>query len=258
MIEIKKNSLICCLLLITLCLFIINSVRSQAPEIGITLTWSTNTYVPSGYPGKALPARGSIIEVVANIDSLVVNPAELDYRWFLNEHLQSENSGQGKNIFRFPVGWQTEKDQSIKVEIREKRENFLDSAYLAIKIVKPEIILQPSTKTDQGIKKQILPLNSSAASIIKNYQFYSEQEIDILAQPYFFNVEDMSELDYQWSFGDKEATPESSTKPNLLLLKIAELNKAVSQNLNILVEDKKNPIQRAETTAKIEIIPLNQ
>jgi len=92
----KKQSLISCLLFLVFvfCFLWFLPVQSQTPQINITLTWSTNTYIPLDYPGKALPVKGSVIEVAANIDSQEVNPQELNYRWFLNKHLQTEQSGQ--------------------------------------------------------------------------------------------------------------------------------------------------------------------
>jgi|GEM_PF-873848 len=222
-------------------------VQSQTPQINITLTWSTNTYVPLDYPGKALPTKGSIIEVIANIDSQEVNPQELNYRWFLNEHLQRGKSGKGKSVFGFPVKWTYENEQSIRVEIRDNEENLLSSAYLNIGIVQPQVIIRPIAK------KGTLSLESS--KLIQKYQISAEQEISFIAQPYFFNVNGIDDLDYKWSFAEKKAVPENTSQPNILLLEIGELNKSIKRNLNILVENKKNSLQKAETTAEINIIP---
>ena len=75
------------LLFIVYCLLFIAPVQSQTSEINITLTWSTDTYVPFDYPGKALPTRGSVIEVAVNIDSQEINPQELIYQWFLDDNM---------------------------------------------------------------------------------------------------------------------------------------------------------------------------
>ena len=72
----KKQNLISYLpfLIFVFCFLWFFPVQSQTSEINITLTWSTDAYVPLDYPGKALPTKGSIIEVAANIDSREVNP----------------------------------------------------------------------------------------------------------------------------------------------------------------------------------------
>ncbi len=81
-------SFIICLLFAVYCSLFIVPVQSQTPQIEITLTWSTNTYVPLDYPGKALPSRGSTVEITANIDSPGINPQELIYNWFINDIIQ--------------------------------------------------------------------------------------------------------------------------------------------------------------------------
>jgi len=65
----KKQSLISCMsfLIFVFCFLWFFPVQSQTSEINITLTWSADTYVPLDYPGKALPTRGSNIEVVATL-----------------------------------------------------------------------------------------------------------------------------------------------------------------------------------------------
>ena len=67
MAQIKKT--ICFLSFVACCFLLFIPAQGQASQTEITLTWSTNTYTPPGYPGKALPARGSAVEVAANIFS---------------------------------------------------------------------------------------------------------------------------------------------------------------------------------------------
>lgn len=247
----KKQSLISCLLFLVFvfCFLWFLPVQSQTPQINITLTWSTNTYIPLDYPGKALPVKGSVIEVAANIDSQEVNPQELNYRWFLNRHLQGEQSGQAKSVLGFPVKWTSENEQSIRVEIRDKEENLLGSAYLDIGIVQPQVVIQPITN------KGTLPLESSVSSIIKEYQISAEQETSFIAQPYFFNISSINELNFNWNLGGREASQISSDNPHVFILKIGQLIQSIKQNLKIGVENKNNPLQRARTTAEITFIP---
>jgi len=247
----KKQSLISYLLFLVFvfCFLWFLPVQSQTSEINITLTWSTNTYTPFDYPGKALPVKGSVIEVAANIDSQEVNPQELNYRWFLNRHLQGEQSGQAKSVLGFPVKWTSENEQSIRVEIRDKEENLLGSAYLDIGIVQPQVVIQPITN------KGTLPLESSVSSIIKEYQISAEQETSFIAQPYFFNISSINELNFNWNLGGREASQISSDNPHVFILKIGQLIQSIKQNLKIGVENKNNPLQRARTTAEITFIP---
>jgi len=237
------------LLIFVFCFLWFFPVQSQTPKIGLTLTWSTNTYVPPDYPGKALPVKGSLIEVVANIDSREVNPQELNYRWFLNDHLQREKSGPGESVLKFPVNWRSENQQLIGVEVRNEGENILGSAYLDIGIVEPQIIIEPTAKNE------VLPLESSIFSIIKKYQITAGQEISFIAQPYFFNIKVLSELDYQWSFGEKRASQISQDNPNAFTLEVGEITQSIKQNLKIWAENKNNALQGTRAAAEIILVP---
>jgi len=253
MTKIKKMnysllSIIFCSLFIVLCSLFAVPVQSQTPKI-VTLTWSTNTYVPPDYPGKALPVKGSVIEVVANIDSKELNPQSLTYRWFLNDHLQREKSGLGKSVLKFPVNWRAENEQFVRVEVRNEQENLLGSGYLDIGIVEPQIIIKPTAKNG------VFPLESSIFSIIKKYQVRAEQEISFIAQPYFFNIKDINGLDYQWSFGEKRASQISEDNPNAFTLEIGKIAQSIKQNLKIWAENKNNALQGTRATAEIIIIP---
>jgi len=227
------------LLLIVFCLLLTAPAQSQTPAIDLTLTWSTDTYIPADYPGKALPSRGSIVEIVANVDSLAANPWELDYRWFLNSSLQKESSGPGKIIFRFMVRQQAANNQSVRVEARDNQGVILSSASSEIRIVDPEIVL-------------LGPLSSLS---LDEYQINSNQKVNFIAKPYFFNIDHLDDLDYSWHLADKEAAPESSDQPNILFLEIEEIDRAISQRLTILAKNRNNYLEQARNSAQINIIP---
>lgn len=247
--KIKKVIIYFPVLVFICCLLFFSQVWGQTPEINITLTWSTNTYVPLDYPGKALPVKGSVIEVAANIDSREVNPQELNYRWFLNGHLQRGKSGKGKSVLGFPVKWTSGNEYSIRIELRNEEENLLASAYLDIGIVQPQIIIRPITN------KGTLPSESSIFSIVKKYQISTEQEISFIAQPYFFNIKNIDELNYSWSLGEEEASQISSDNPNVFILKVGQITQSLKQDLVVRVENKNNPLQRIQATVEITFIP---
>ena len=231
----KKQSLISCipLLILIICLLLFSPVQSQTPEIGITLTWSTDTYVPLDYSGKALPSRGSIIEIVANIDSPEINSQELVYNWFLDNIIQKADSGQGKQSFKFNIGERTTQKRLIKVEIKNTAGTLIgSSAYLSLKACQPEIVLEA-----------------------KKYQISANQEVKFTAQPYFFNIRDINELNYDWSLAGKAASQISSDKPNVFILKVGQIAQSIKQDLAVWVKNKNNPLQRAQTTVEITLNP---
>ncbi len=254
MTEIKKTNysllfIIFCSLFIVYCSLLTVPAQSQTSEINITLTWSTDTYVPPDYPGKALPVKGSVIEVAANVGSREVNPQELNYRWFLNGHLQKEQSGKEKSVLRVPVKWTSGNEYSVRIELRNEEKDLLSSAYLNIGIVQPQVVIQPI------INEGTLPLESSIFSIVKKYQISAEQETGLIARPYFFNIKDVNELNFNWNLGGKEASQTGSDNPHIFILKVGQLIQSIKQNLKIGVENKNNPLQRARTTAEITFVP---
>jgi len=211
-------------------LTLIIPIQSQA-STEVTLDWSTNTYTPIGYPGRAMPSQGSVVEVVANVNT--ANPQELIYTWSLNYRVQGSKSGQGKQVFRFNIGENIFQDHLIKADVKDAQGNLIASSdYLTLRPHKPEIVLE-SNKT----------------------QFSSNQEAKFTAQPYFFNINRPSDLNYQWNLGNRTALQDSKENPHIFTLKIGEIAKSIIQNLNIWAENKNNPIQRAQSLVKINLIP---
>jgi len=247
----KKQNLISYLplLLFVFCFLLFFPVQSQTSEINITLTWSTDTYVPLDYPGKALPTRGSTIEVAANVDwpakAQKINPHELVYNWFLDDHIQKADSGQGKQTFQFNIGDSLTRRRLVKAKI-ENTEGILIAStpsYLSIKPHQPEIILEAKIPS-------LEPLNS-----IPKYQISSNQEIEFAAKPYFFNIKDKDELNYHWNLAGEEASQISPDNPNVFILKIGQISQSIKQELAVGVENRNNPLQKSQMTAAIILVP---
>jgi hypothetical protein len=242
--KVKKVIIYFSVLLFISCLLLFSQAWGQASEIKITLTWSTDTYIPLDYPGKALPSRGSIIEVIANIDSREINPQELIYNWFLDDIIQKADSGPGQQSFQFNIGDRITHQRLVKVEIKNTAGTLLgSSSNLALKPGQPEIVLEAKISS------------SGFYNSIQKYQISANQEIEFTAQPYFFNIKDIDELNYDWSLGEKAASQISSDKLNIFILKIGQLAQSIKQDLKIWVENKNNPLQRTQTTAEIILVP---
>lgn len=239
MIKIKKTNYY---LLIAFCLLFLFPNQSQAAITSVTLTWSTDTYIPINYQGKALPSRGSMIEVVANINSADINPKELFYNWFIDEHIQKGNSGQGKQVFKFNIGERNIK-RSVKVDISNEEKTFsISSSYLVLKPQEPEIVLETI-------------LAPAFSGLIQEYKITSDQTTIFTAQPYFFNINSINDLKYKWSLAGNIAEQDDNRNPNIFTLKIGKLAKSIKQKLNLWVENINYPLQRTQTTAEINLVP---
>ena len=227
-----------------LCFLFITPVQSQSPEIEMILTWSTDTYTPLNYPGKAMPSPSSIIEVAADIIPKSVNPQELNYRWFLDGNFQKNVSGLGKETFKFTDEGVIGSIYSIRLEVISQTGSILTSASQDIKIIEPEIALE--TKT---------PLSDSSIWTSKKYLVLANQETIFKIQPYFFNVRTIAELDYQWILNGVRAPRVSEDNPNIFIIETGQLTQTIEQSLRVLVESDKNVFQKAQTTAELIFRP---
>lgn len=222
--------------------FLFLPVRGQTPEMGIDLTWSTDTYIPAGYPGKALPVKGSHIRVVAVIDHSILNPHDLVYKWFLDDHIQKADSGQNKQVFEFDMDKNSSRKQSIRVKMESIEGISLgDSSYLYLEPQDPEVVL----------KADIFSENPD-----EEYQVTSNQEIKFIAQPYFFNVDNLDELNYVWSLnGQTVSQVDDNEEANVFTLKVGLVEGVVEQDLKVSIENKNNPIERAQKTVQLIFNP---
>lgn len=244
MVETKKTSLIYYFLLVIFCLVSLNSAQSQNSEIGVTLTWSTDTYTPPSYLGKPLPVRGSIIETVANIDSQTIDPEELNYQWFLDHRLQEATSGLGKQAFKFNIGDIINREHSVKVEIRNRQGELLgSSAYLSIEAQKPEIVFKAEATRLESV------------DLKQRYLVSAEQEVNFIAIPYFFNIDRIEELDFDWRIDEKKATQLGQNNYNLLRLKVGQIAESIEKKISLWVKNKNNLLQQSQAKAIVIFAP---
>ena len=239
----SKKIIFITILLLTSYFLILNSAQAQEIKDELILTWSANTYIPFDYPGKALPVYGSLITVaVIPTSKLTFNLETLNYNWFLDGERQIANSGQNRQEFVFRVTTTASNEHLIKVQIKNKEGTISLEISTNIKIVSPQIVLY---WLDQETNKPgIAQVNWSWLS--------PGQERTFVALPYFFEIQKINQLKYQWSFENQLIS--KAEKPNFFTLKIAqgELERPTSRELSILVENPKNRIQR--TSNKIEIM----
>ena len=204
------------------------------------MTWITDTYVPLDYRGAALPSRGSNVEVAAQFNSKGLNPEELTFNWFLNNHIQDE-SGLGKQNFKFQMSESITKDHIIRVEVIDRNNyKIATSKNLFLKARLPEIVIK---------------LKSPALGFLEQYNLSGDQEVEFTAQPFFFNIFNLSELEYQWQFGQKIAPQVDVVDFNDLSIKIGKVNETIRQTLEVWVENRNNRIQRNSASAEVFLVP---
>lgn len=234
---------ICFLFCAIFCFLFAISTQGQSSETEIILSWSTDTYTPLGYRGKALLSQKSSVEVVANVFSQEVNPREITYQWFLDGREQKNASGEGRQIFEFKMG-EGSTQKSVGLQIRNKDGLALRQPLnLILKPQKPEVVL----KTNALLLEYF--------GNIPKYQVSSDKKINFTAQSYFFNIKSIEELSYQWEIGGEKAIQTDENNPNMFILKVGQLTNSFTRNMSIKTENKNNPLQKARLTVEISFKP---
>ena len=99
---------------------------TQTQPFELFLSWSSNTYTPFEYSGKALPVYGSIIKVVvAPLSKPNVNLETLEYNWFLDGEPQTVASGINQQEFLFQVKKTNNDSHSVQVNVQNQDNTFV-------------------------------------------------------------------------------------------------------------------------------------
>jgi hypothetical protein len=226
--------------LVALCFLNIMPAQGQNQE-SISLVWTTDTWVPNDYLGRALPILGSRIEVFALADNKIYASKDLIFNWYLNGQYQKSDSGPGKNTLSFSV--RKEPKENVRLSV-EKNHQTLYQRSLDINIVKPQIFIYSQ-------------LNPSAA--LKNFVVKNNETAVFFSQPYFFNFNNPDDLQYTWMIGSQKAQEQTGQKSNVLNLETSydqeTFTKEIYQNLNLSVQNKLNEKQTAQFKVPIKILP---
>jgi len=201
-------------------LFLLLANNSSAAEPTFLLTWSTKSYVPAVYSGKALPTAGSEIHAslqVINQNKAVDISAQTIY-WYVDGNLVSNKPGVQDITFHAPAFAPGVID--VKVQL-------------------------PSYPSSNNIAEEAIPVVQPEAVIVAPYPggiFYGGTA-EATAYPYFFNV---NSLNFTWSVNGQ--TPSSSDSPQTLSVN-TDPNAPVGSTL-LLALDISNPSNQNESAIK--------
>ncbi len=181
----------------------------------LSLYWSANSYTPFGYQGRALPCHGDLVEVEADLKLSVGDVDNLQFSWFLDGVFQAKDSDYGRDNFEFRVRREGGRSHTVLVKIFNKTRSFYVEKDIVIPITNPELVIY---KKNHGVNSPVY-LNT-----LKAFKVPSNEEVKFLALPYFFNINKLDGLEFNWSLG-KKSVSESSFTANVFGLKI--INKEV-------------------------------
>lgn len=215
-------------------------IETDAADNNFALTWSSNSYVPPGYAGLALPTRGSQIKVfVLPTKKLNFDPEKLTYRWLLDEEVVAGAGGQGKSVFSFKTNKWSSDYHTVTSQILSG-ETVVWRGFVEIRISDAEAVLR---------------LTDRDYAVTENFSAKTGQTLKILAIPFFFNTKDFSNLNFQWKLDGQELLSSDNKDFNIFSLTIpaGELEKTLLKNLSLIISDKKNNDQRTSSQITLEI-----
>lgn len=191
----------------------------QISESDIILNWETNSFNPMSYKMKNLPTRNSLINLSAQI--LNYNDTKnIIFKWYLNTILK--DAGKNKTNFNFYPTTLIGKDY-IRMEIETPDGNSFSKS-ISIPIVSPEII--------------IYKINNNYKEFKKELKISTNEQLNLIAIPYFFNINKIKDLNFKWEFNNQVV----EGNDNILNLKITKENQLLTRKRLIIRAENKNTL----------------
>lgn len=175
----------------------------------IAMTWTTDTYVPKWYKGKALPIPNSVVRVVAIptiiIEGITIPANRLIYTWEKNG--ERVLYGVDKQILEFQEPEQSWDIPTIVLTIEDIERRIQKEARVMVASRRPEAVIYQSFPLG-GIEFR---RGTSAFFPI------APGVVDVQIEPFFFNTRSRHDLSYEWSI-QGNVVPGSPKNPFLLTL----------------------------------------
>src|SRR4030043_1062935 len=210
----------------------------------LKLAWAAETYTPYEYKGRTLPTQGSKVTVDAILDISGGSLNDLKYSWFLDDIFQESKSGYDRNSFQFGIRRTNGSSHTVMVKIFNESRSFMVERTIEIPIVQPEAIICFSN-------------NGSYSSDRKNENadVFRNKKSAFIAKPYFFDIEKLSDLTFEWKFANQSPVISSAYSANVLDLVIEgkEDQKILENNLSLKVTNKLNSRQSDYQSTLVKI-----
>mgnify|MGYP001562150461 CR=1 FL=1 len=161
------------------------------------ITWRSQSYAPSWYQGKVLATRGSWADVSFDLinNGKIVDLSKNKVRWYVNDDLKrNEDDGLGIKNFYFGVDNYSRDDINIRIVVVDYLDEQI-ARIITIPLINSEVVI------DAPYSGRRL---SSGTNMFKAY-------------PYFFNIDDLSKLSFDWTVNGRPAEGASGSADNLKL-----------------------------------------
>jgi hypothetical protein len=220
----------------------------------IHFTWFANTYTPEWYRGKALPAPGTDITIVAIPDFRLgktrLDPANLTYEWFLNDSDRSGDprvSGTGKNSFVLKLSTVQSAPYKITVRVKDTGGRIQSEESVRVESTMPLVGIYPIDPL-YGLTTWLSGLN---------YSLLAGETITLQAEPYYVPRKDIQNLMYSWGINDKSIFGGATRNDKLFRLS-SEAGSRGIQRIRVSFENQSNVFERGSGETRVNVIGNNQ
>jgi len=212
-------------------IFLTSAQIASQPQF--VATWRSHNYAPSWYAGKIMATRGSWVDVSFDLinNGKVVDLSKNKVRWYVNDDLRrNEDDGLGIRNFYFGVDEFARDDIEVRIVIVDYAENEIGKMII-IPLVSPEAVV------DAPYSNRQLP---NGTNFFKVY-------------PFFFNVNDLSKLSFNWIVGGRLAES-NAIDTSILKLNIDKLAPSgFGIDIQATINNLTNEMEFASSRVKMEV-----
>lgn len=223
---------------------ITNQNQSVITTADFLIDWSTDTYIPSDYRGKALPTYGSKITLSAT-PLTSINENNYEFIWLID--LAKSPNNNKMSSADFIVTKREGGTHNVFLTIREiKTRKTVKETAFKIPISSSQVIVYK--KTVSGF---LSPLNNSLN--IGNTINPGEQ-LNLITKPFNFNlIKNIRSLNYTWSLNSQKVDV-SDTEPDKLSIDFSDnISSGYIYNLDFSVKNPQDEFQFIEKRYRIII-----
>jgi len=202
----------------------------------IDFLWEAETSVPAGYKGKALAGLKAYVKITV-LPSLysasgAISRSNLVYDWTFNYKNLPDDSGMNRNTLLTRLNDTGDYVIGVKVSTKDKMVSAQKYLHLSAEGVSPKLVFYADDPLEG-------PFYTKS---IGNKITLKTKDINIRAEPYFFNKED-GKTAYSWSMNGKVI--KSGKKPNTISL-VSEENSGQAEISFEMGKETENNLQSAK------------
>ncbi|MFA5083833.1 MAG: hypothetical protein WC475_00400 [Candidatus Paceibacterota bacterium] len=200
--------------------YLLSSVSPTTAQTAsrVLITWQAQGFVPADYQGKILPASGANIKLGLElvITNKIQDLSKADIFWYLDGKLLGR--GEGLKQINFTATKGATDSHFIRAVINYNQQTFDGTANITI--VNPRVVIKTPSPADNSI-----PLGKNI----------------IQAIAYFFNINNLQELIFNWSTNGQTISNKGDEILNLELT--PPIPSGQNINIKITVQNLKNALE---------------